>query len=65
MLFYRPDPQPVTWNVVSDIQRENIVQEISELVHQHLVTQTLEGGFRNVLEFHLRVGTVSVIPQLN
>lgn len=50
----RPEPQPVTWNVVSDIQRENIVQEISELVHQHLVTTTLEGGFRNVLEFHLR-----------
>lgn len=50
----RPEPQPVTWNVVSDIHRETIVQEISELVHQHLVTTTLDGGFRNVLEFHLR-----------
>lgn len=50
----RPEPQPVNWNVVSDIHRETIVQEISELVHQHLVTQTLDGGFRNVLEFHLR-----------
>lgn len=50
----RPEPQPVTWNAVSEIQRDNIVSEISELVHQHLVTTTLAGEFRNVLEFHVR-----------
>lgn len=50
----RAEPQALTWNVVNEIQRDSIVQEISELVHQHLVTTTLEGDFRNVLEFHVR-----------
>lgn len=50
----RPEPQPISWNVVNEMQRDGIVEEISELVHQHLVTTTLEGEFRNVLEFHIR-----------
>ena len=47
----------VGWHDVEEIQHEDLVQEISELVHRRLVSNTLEGEFRNVLEFHIRVCT--------
>ncbi|XP_053406797.1 uncharacterized protein LOC128559399 [Mercenaria mercenaria] len=47
-------PANVDWNIVEDMQQESLVQEVSELVHRRLVTSTLEGEFRNVLELHIR-----------
>ena len=45
----------VTIDNIETLQRENLVQEISELVHQQLVTTTLESTFRNVLEISMEV----------
>lgn len=47
-------PVNVDWNIVEEIQQESLVQEVSELVHRRLVTSTLDGEFRNVLELHIR-----------
>ena len=41
------DPIRVT---IENLRREQIIEEISELVHQQLVTQTLESEFRSRLE---------------
>jgi hypothetical protein len=38
------------WNEITTLQREEIVEEISELLHTRLVSSTLEGEFRSVLE---------------
>jgi hypothetical protein len=50
------EQQPLTWEQIDEIQHESIIQEISELVHMRLVSGSLEGTFRNVLEFHVQVG---------
>jgi hypothetical protein len=42
------DPQLRT--TIDDLRRETIIEEISELVHQQLVTSTLESEFRAQLE---------------
>lgn len=42
------DPQLRT--TIDDLRRETIIEEISELVHQQLVTSTLESEFRTQLE---------------
>ena len=36
-------------------ERERIVNEVDQLVQQHLVTSTLSGEFRGVLELHIQV----------
>ncbi|XP_059176258.1 uncharacterized protein LOC131955950 [Physella acuta] len=51
----RPDQQDVpiegvTWNTINQVHREEIVQEISELLHSHLVSSALGGEFRATLE---------------
>ena len=38
--------------------REEIVSEVSNLVHQQLVTSALSGEFRGVLELHIQVGCI-------
>lgn len=49
--------RPLTPGEIQEIHREEIVQEISELVHRGLVSTTLEGEFRNILELTIRVST--------
>ena len=55
----------VTIDNIETLQRENLVQEISELVHQQLVTTTLESTFRNVLEISMenRLGQIGTDGQ--
>ncbi|XP_067656830.1 uncharacterized protein [Haliotis asinina] len=43
-----------TWQTIAHIQREEIVQEISELLHSRLVSSTLDGEFRGTLEVHMQ-----------
>ncbi|CAG5131153.1 unnamed protein product [Candidula unifasciata] len=45
-----PSNQNITWNDITSLQREQIVEEISELLHSQLVTSTLGGEFRTALE---------------
>ncbi|GFO38062.1 mediator of RNA polymerase ii transcription subunit 24 [Plakobranchus ocellatus] len=40
----------LSWNDIGHIQREEMVQEISELLHSRLVSSTLESEFRATLE---------------
>ena len=42
-------------NSLDQEAREEIVSEVSNLVHQQLVTSALSGEFRGVLEFHIQV----------
>ena len=46
-------------NSLDQEAREEIVSEVSNLVHQQLVTSALSGEFRGVLEFHIQVYNVS------
>ncbi|XP_052773248.1 uncharacterized protein LOC128212045 [Mya arenaria] len=46
--------QEINWHTVEEFQQEELVQEVSELVHRRLVTTALDGELRNVLERHLR-----------
>ncbi|XP_041371239.1 uncharacterized protein LOC121384760 isoform X1 [Gigantopelta aegis] len=46
--------EPLTWENVSQIQREELVEEISELLHHRLVSSTLDGEFRGLLEIHMQ-----------
>ena len=43
------------WENIEQTQREDIIMDISELVQAQLVTQTLDGNFRNTLEARMRV----------
>ncbi|XP_071171404.1 uncharacterized protein [Mytilus edulis] len=45
---------PMTLENIESLHRENVVQEISELVHRQLVTSSLESTFRNVLEITMQ-----------
>lgn len=45
----------MTLENIESLHRENVVQEISELVHRQLVTSSLESTFRNVLEITMQV----------
>ncbi|BFZ01394.1 hypothetical protein BsWGS_04434 [Bradybaena similaris] len=45
-----PSNGNITWNDITRVQREEIVGEISELLHSRLVSSTLGGEFRTVLE---------------
>lgn len=48
------DISSIPLHVVEEMQREEFVQEISELVHRQLVTSTLQGNFRTTLELTMR-----------
>lgn len=56
-MIFRTD-QRVTLEDVENLYRENIVQEISELVHRQLVTSSLQSTFRNVLEISMQVRVI-------
>ncbi len=43
------------WQTITQLQREIIVQEISDLVHRQLVTSALESDFRRHLEQNVLV----------
>ena len=47
-----------------EAQREDMVHEISELVHRRLVSDTLEGNFRGVLERRMEVSYPSDINSI-
>ncbi|XP_050397976.2 uncharacterized protein LOC126815917 [Patella vulgata] len=43
-------PRPLTWNQINEIHHEELVQDIRELIAQHIVSDTLGGQFRGTLE---------------
>jgi hypothetical protein len=43
------------WQTITQLQREIIVVEISDLVHRQLVTSALESDFRSHLEQNILV----------
>lgn len=45
------------WNDISQVHREELVQELSELVHSRLVSSTLDGEFRATLELLVEVSS--------
>lgn len=53
--LFSADISSIPLHVVEEMQREEFVQEISELVHRQLVTSTLQGNFRTTLELTMRV----------
>jgi len=50
--------QEVNWHTIEEQHQEELVQEVSELVHRRLVTSALEGEFRSVMELHVRVSSI-------
>lgn len=42
------------WNTISEVQHEEMVYEISELLHRRLVSTTLGSEFRGHMELHLQ-----------
>ncbi|XP_071089724.1 uncharacterized protein [Haliotis cracherodii] len=48
-----PNEMP-TWQSISEIHHEEIVQEISQLLHRRLVSSTLDGEFRGTLEVQMQ-----------
>ena len=45
------------WDSLEQGHRESIITDISELVHQQLVTSSLGGTFRDTLENQMQVST--------
>lgn len=43
------------WTTVSQVQHEEMVYEISDLVHRRLVSTALGSEFRGVMELHVQV----------
>ncbi|KAK6174505.1 hypothetical protein SNE40_017769 [Patella caerulea] len=43
-------PRPLTWGRINEIHHEELVQDIRELIAQHIVSDTLGGQFRGTLE---------------
>ncbi|CAL1526424.1 unnamed protein product [Lymnaea stagnalis] len=46
--------ETIGWNEINRIQRDELVEEISELLHNRLVSSTLDGEFRARLELHMQ-----------
>jgi hypothetical protein len=53
--FYRQERELDAWQAITQLQRERIVIEISDLVHRQLVTSALESDFRTHLEQNVLV----------
>ncbi|KAH3786559.1 uncharacterized protein LOC127843164 [Dreissena polymorpha] len=49
-----PVVHEVNWHTIEEQQQEELIQEVSELLHRRLVTSTLQGEFRNILELHVQ-----------
>lgn len=45
-------------DLLDQMHHEEFIVEISDLIHRQLVTSSLNGNFRNVLERRLRVRTL-------
>ncbi|KAH3786725.1 hypothetical protein DPMN_164834 [Dreissena polymorpha] len=45
----------VNWHTIEEQQQKELIQEVSELLHRRLVTSTLQGEFRNIIELHVQV----------
>jgi sensor histidine kinase regulating citrate/malate metabolism len=43
------------WNSISQLHQEEMVYEISDLLHRRLVSGTLASEFRSVMELHVQV----------
>lgn len=54
----RQERELITWQNITQLQRETIVLEISDLVHRQLVTSALESDFRRHLERNVLVSTL-------
>lgn len=55
VFFCRQERELGSWQMITQLQREVIVLEISDLVHRQLVTTALESDFRTHLEQRLLV----------
>jgi hypothetical protein len=53
--FSRQERELNAWQAITQLQREMIVLDISDLVHRQLVTSALEGDFRRDLERNVLV----------
>jgi len=53
--FSRQERELNAWQTITQLQREIIVLEISDLVHRQLVTSALESDFRSHLEQNILV----------
>jgi hypothetical protein len=53
--FYRQERELHAWQTITQLQREIIVVEITDLVHRQLVTSALESDFRTHLEGNILV----------
>ena len=54
-MFFRQENELQAWRTITEIQRERIVVEISDLVHRQLVSTALESDFRHHLERNVLV----------
>ena len=52
---YRQERELQAWQTITQLQREMIVIEISDLVHRQLVSSALESDFRTHLERNVLV----------
>ena len=43
------------WNTISQVHHEEMVYEISDLLHRRLVSSALASEFRSVMELHIQV----------
>ena len=64
LFFFSHAGQDNVLSQIEEAQREELIMEISELVQRQLVTETLHGNFRNVLErrMHVCATTMSILP---
>lgn len=60
----RQERELQSWHTITQIQREVIVLEISDLVHRQLVSSALESDFRSHLERNILVSS-STQPSSN
>ena len=54
-MLFRQENELRAWQEITELQRERIVIEISDLVHRQLVTSALESDFRSHLEQNVLV----------
>lgn len=48
-------------DILDQMHHEELIVEISDLIHRQLVTSSLNGNFRNVLERRLRVRRILLL----
>lgn len=53
-----PTQERNAYYAIQELRRDDIIQDISELLHHQIVTETLEGPFRQTLESLESVGSL-------